>query len=106
MRWEINGHKLSIAGAQLTLPGPIAQVVECGGVVVVRLERESPSPPREVYGVRDSHVIWQIPTVPGAFDSYVGLGCVDGKLYAWDLAGIRVLLDPQSGEVLEAILTK
>ena len=106
---RVKGNRIDLpSGKTACFAFTVAEVVEVGDTLVVRLE----VPPgaamnRNVFGIsaEDGRVLWQVPERNFVYEDspYVGVRR-DGDLlalYNWD--GLKLRVVPQTGEVLEEL---
>jgi len=92
------------SGASLKFKYNIAQIIELENVVVVRLDVPSKEKHNEnIYCIsKKGKMIWQIDRLDHVYDDspYTGMSIKDGDLtiYNWD--GLEVVIEPETGRIM------
>lgn len=105
-KFAFTNNELRVEGVNLPIvfPWPIAQVVTCGAMLIVRIE---PAPGacfnENVFGVQpNGSVAWTISPLKHVYDDspYTSLVAKDGgvMLYNWD--GDELLVDAETGQII------
>lgn len=106
LRFNFASNELHIDGvfSPVAFPWPIAQVVSCGTMLIVRIEPEPGTCFNEnVFGVRpDGSIAWTIAPRKHVYNDspYTSLALRDGgvMLYNWD--GDELLVEAQTGQTI------
>ncbi len=110
--YQVKGATISVTQpdgsmASCSLPWPIVQVLDFGGVLVLRIEPPQGTRFNEnVYGILPNGTIgWQVPKRDYVYDDspYTGLVRCDDKVKLMNWDGLELLVDPATGEELDEL---